>query len=866
MRCSTFGSTGPRSCPRWSPLFVAAFSLADRPAPATTRARADAFDAARRSATARGRRATRSTSSPRTFPDRRRGLRRATRGWPTASRDVSGGGSGHAPARLRGQRSTTEWRRRGPGDGRRRAARACRAAGSSSSRRATRAATRPRRALGTAALLELARISASASCARRSCSSPPPARTTGFAGARAWAREAAAHGRRPVDAVLVLGDLAGERIRKPWVVPWSTSGAPAPLALQRTVESALRAEVAPQPGRRPRARGQWIRRALPLTISEQGVVAAPGCPPSRRRDRRARPRPPTSRSRARAWASFGRGLLRAVTAIDEAGPTDPERAAARPPSPAGRTGSSRCATCCPTGRCGCSIGTLLLPALLAALDGLFRARRRRLPVGRWAALGRRRRAAAPLLAWLWLRALGADRRARRPGRARGAGPLPVRDRPAIVALVSTALVARRRLVRPAPADRRAARAGRERGRGRRWPPPPGSSSTCSPRVVWVFNPYAAALLLPAAHLWLFAAAPGSRLRGPWAALPVALGVALPLLAPSHYVAALDLDPLVARAGCSRSRPPTATSRSPPRSWSRCWLACLAGLLVVLRVRARSQATAEPERLRTRGPAGYAGPGLARRHRVGAARDEAPRCARSRRVLIVVGALLLADAVVTLLWQEPLSALYGRIQQGSSRTASRRSSRRRWPPSTSARCSGCDAEPPAARSRRARSTARSERGRSARAHPDPADRRLGGVRRGHGHGRPAHGPGHYPATPLPGQRGTVGDRRPPHDLRRAVPRRRRARAAATDRAARCPTGASPTGSSARGSSPPTATWVTDRVGYDRLVLSACHPLYSAAQRIVVFARLEQRRGPRTAPPDDGVPELERVDTPSSIRRA
>jgi sortase A len=36
--------------------------------------------------------------------------------------------------------------------------------------------------------------------------------------------------------------------------------------------------------------------------------------------------------------------------------------------------------------------------------------------------------------------------------------------------------------------------------------------------------------------------------------------------------------------------------------------------------------------------------------------------------------------------------------------------------------------------------------------------------------------------------------------------------------------------------PTALWVTDNVGYDRLVLSACNPLYSAAQRIIVFARL------------------------------
>jgi sortase A len=44
--------------------------------------------------------------------------------------------------------------------------------------------------------------------------------------------------------------------------------------------------------------------------------------------------------------------------------------------------------------------------------------------------------------------------------------------------------------------------------------------------------------------------------------------------------------------------------------------------------------------------------------------------------------------------------------------------------------------------------------------------------------------------------------------------------------------------------PDAFWVTDRVGYERLVLSACHPLYSAAQRVVVFARqvrVEPRAG-------------------------
>lgn len=43
--------------------------------------------------------------------------------------------------------------------------------------------------------------------------------------------------------------------------------------------------------------------------------------------------------------------------------------------------------------------------------------------------------------------------------------------------------------------------------------------------------------------------------------------------------------------------------------------------------------------------------------------------------------------------------------------------------------------------------------------------------------------------------------------------------------------------------PTDLSVIDDVGYERLVLTACHPLYSAAQRIVVFARLAEMRPTR-----------------------
>lgn len=42
--------------------------------------------------------------------------------------------------------------------------------------------------------------------------------------------------------------------------------------------------------------------------------------------------------------------------------------------------------------------------------------------------------------------------------------------------------------------------------------------------------------------------------------------------------------------------------------------------------------------------------------------------------------------------------------------------------------------------------------------------------------------------------------------------------------------------------PTDTWVLERIGRERLVLSACHPLYSAAERIIIFAEFVRYRPP------------------------
>jgi hypothetical protein len=126
-------------------------------------------------------------------------------------------------------------------------------------------------------------------------------------------------------------------------------------------------------------------------------------------------------------------------------------------------------------------------------------------------------------------------------------------------------------------------------------------------IVWVPNPYAAALLLPAAHLWLLAASPGSRLRGVAGALAIAGGLLLPALVVLHYARALGLDPLsLAWLGVLI----TADGHVSPAAVLvlGLWLACLAGLVTIMRTRRRVEAAVPPEPLRTRGPAGYAGPG------------------------------------------------------------------------------------------------------------------------------------------------------------------------------------------------------------------------------------------------------------------
>jgi sortase A len=102
-----------------------------------------------------------------------------------------------------------------------------------------------------------------------------------------------------------------------------------------------------------------------------------------------------------------------------------------------------------------------------------------------------------------------------------------------------------------------------------------------------------------------------------------------------------------------------------------------------------------------------------------------------------------------------------------------------------------------------------------------------------------GPGHYPSTALPGLGQTVAIAG--HRTTYLAPFRHIDALRPGDRISlQMPYGRFVYTVEYRRIVIPSAWWVTRNVGYDRLVLSACNPLYSAAQRIVVFARLSYLR--------------------------
>jgi sortase A len=225
-------------------------------------------------------------------------------------------------------------------------------------------------------------------------------------------------------------------------------------------------------------------------------------------------------------------------------------------------------------------------------------------------------------------------------------------------------------------------------------------------------------------------------------------------------------------------------------------------------------------------------------------DSPPPARRSRlraalhalsTVLIVSGVLLLADAGLTIVWQEPLSAAYNQLQQNKLEGQLSDDIDRLRPTPLEQRALR---SLPDAGSRIAFAARALDRKVTA---GQPIGRieipRIGLSKvmvEGTDAGSLQKGPGHYPDQPMPGAPGTVAIAG--HRTTYGAPFRTIDKLREGDRIELRMPYANVTYDVERTQIVlPTATWVTARQDYNRLVLTACHPLYSAAKRIVVFAR-------------------------------
>jgi sortase A len=205
------------------------------------------------------------------------------------------------------------------------------------------------------------------------------------------------------------------------------------------------------------------------------------------------------------------------------------------------------------------------------------------------------------------------------------------------------------------------------------------------------------------------------------------------------------------------------------------------------------------------------------------------------VLMISGALLLADAAATLLWQEPLSAVIALIKQANLDE--------RFLSYQHAPLSRLDLEALAHMKQShqrvaflARQEARQVKTGQAIGtifFPKLSAQYI--VVQGTSEANLQKGPGHYPQTAFPGMQRTVAIAG--HRTTYLAPFRRLNDLRPGNRIVLTMRYASFTYAVQRVQIvSPNSWWIIKDRGYERLVLSACNPLYSAAQRIVVFARL------------------------------
>lgn len=252
----------------------------------------------------------------------------------------------------------------------------------------------------------------------------------------------------------------------------------------------------------------------------------------------------------------------------------------------------------------------------------------------------------------------------------------------------------------------------------------------------------------------------------------------------------------------------------------------------------------------------------------------PEDSRRRRVLralstvlIVAGTLILVDAVLTVTWQEPLTAFTtGRAQ--ASLADDLDDLRSTGPTGAETQALQDVAAEPTRIAYLARSLRqRADEGQAVARLRIPEIGVDKVVVQGTDAGTLRKGPGIYDRSPYPGVPGTTAIAG--HRTTYGAPFRKVDQLDRGDRITlEMPYGSFSYAVERTRIVAPDDVEVLDPVGHDQLVLSACHPLFSADQRIVVFARLVSSvgRGPGRGEPLRGPTLTDRIQRPARSLKA
>jgi hypothetical protein len=446
---------------------------------------------------------------------------------------------------------------------------------------------------GTAALLELARVFSESETRRTIVLVSTSGGSGGYAGMADFAK----HDSQSPDAAIVLGDLAGSVVHKPFVLPFSNKPQIAPEVLQRTLDGAISQDVGTDSGA-PGLASQLAHLTLPLTTGEEAPLNSAGTPAVLVQVSGERGPTAAEKVSANRLQNFGKAVLSSIYALDEASNIAPSFAA--------RVSLGH--KLLPGWAVRLLALALLLPPLLVGVDALARLRRRREPMRRW--LVWTLSGALPFLASaLFAILLGALGIVAAPASQLSAGALSA-DGSVIEATLATAFVLALALLAWPALARRLALPLRPSADGAALAVLLVLLAVAS--ITWIFNPFACLLLVGALHLWLVAVGPGRRPE-PWARAlaygAIALGALPLLLLAIAYARELGLGV----GGLAESAVLALAGGQLGLFSVLLWSAALGCLFAALLLAPAGEPLAAPgaeglPEIATRGPASYAGPG------------------------------------------------------------------------------------------------------------------------------------------------------------------------------------------------------------------------------------------------------------------